>query len=315
MEPVYPEGKIEYAEAGKHLVIGVQRLHKMPRDYLGEFLRRVDGIDAIKVQMDGIPPDDPKGEYTECIENVAKRAFAGEEGREFEPLAMSTGSRKPLSMLLIGTKGFQMPFELLEVYIAAIQYEAMGAKATQDPKELAQRIRAAENTWNFSIINPEKGARNYIRALNNVPAGTTAMHNFYLGCREFVNAVHQYRIICPDILKFGKVEGRRAGVVVGIEHMAAAVHAMQGKLPDQPQHWEQYMHEEEGTMPHSHIEAVQAVKKVIREPEPTTAIGDLKDLAVDTASATKTALSKIVKAAARRLTQGIARRKKAEDNP
>jgi hypothetical protein len=270
MSEEYPAGKISYIQADSHLVIGVERHHLMPRKYLFTFRQKLEELKGLTAQMEGVAPENP--EKTEALEGrveiLAQKAM---RSGIFEAFTMLNPSGKPLSKILTA---YQMPDELLELYLAiahAYKKEWATGEARLGKAQIRKALQGKQNTAqfpnNFPNIDPERGAVNYARLMEELEGGQTAMHLFYKGCDEFVNAVMHYAIIGPEISDFvGRVDGN-IGVLVGMEHQGAAVQVLTGKKIGKPKKWSNHIDvdsEETGAMmPVPYASAIEAVKKVL----------------------------------------------------
>lgn len=270
MEPVYPDGKINYLESGANLVIGVERFHPVPLDYIPFFYKKLAGLKGLKAQMEGVPSGLQGTEryFPDCIENTARAAMGS---RLFEPLAMASPRGTSLAGLLVG---YEMPVDILEVHLAARHFLARGAP--QDPKtavNIAEKILAWEKKGVFPYIDPARGANNYSRVSKELGNSGETAEKFCSGCGSFVREVWQYGIIAPDVAEFAGRVGEGIGVLVEQEHAMGVKQALEGKMPEKPQKWEVYISEDHGTMPLAFIECVIAVRSVIRSPEPKVNLG------------------------------------------
>ncbi len=269
MDKVYPQDQIMYRRAGPHLIIGVDRFHSVPDGYIHVMQERLARLKGMKAQMDGVPHHKV---VPSCIENVAMELM---DGRPFEAISLVTPKRGSITSML---EAYDMPNELLEVYLAARHFEKVGhPKDPLTEASIARKVLKGEKDGEFRNIDIERGAKNYMRIAKEAEGGVTTINSFCEGCVGFVNDVWKYAIGGRDISEFVKRVGGSVGILVEydlvlpVRDIFDAVKA--GKRIEPPKHWQEYIDEEDGTMPISLVPAVDDVQKVISSPPPKVRLG------------------------------------------
>jgi hypothetical protein len=234
----YMKSDVEYLEGANHLVIAAKHFHILPESGLMAFIKKAEGLDAMKIEGNEIPSS--LSLPYNCIEVLAKAAM-GQKPCEWIPDHAPDGS-------LLGTalEKYGMPIQVSEIYMGFKPILMMDMKPITSSEEMAKQVYHSieSSKARFPNLDIDRALDNHERVMQELVISRRFRLQDIIGfCNAhilFKGEVIQYEFMAPDIMEFRERFKGKIGLLVGYYH-AQPIHDMiEGTPMPKPLLWSDY---------------------------------------------------------------------------